>query len=93
MPRRLFLFVAVATGATIRRAITRIAYVNFAERTVITRTVILTFRNATADTRVYFLTIFVFHNKKPPFSVRIVFAVLQELLTFSKISCKIIKSN
>ena len=59
---RLFSFKAIATGASICVAITRIAYVDFAKRAIIARTVVFTIRYTATDRSIYFSSVFVHHS-------------------------------
>ena len=58
----LFLFKAIATGATFSVATTRIAYVNLTKRTIIAGAVIFTIGYTTTNRSIY-----VVHVIKPPF--------------------------
>lgn len=82
--RFLFLFEAIATSAAFRIATARIAYVDFAKRTIIARAIVLTFGDAATDTSVDFLCIFVHHSKKPPLKVQAVYANLSKIIDISE---------
>ena len=75
-------FETVTTGAGRCVVRARIPNVDFTKRTIIARAVILTFRYATTDTSVYFLSVFIHHNKKPPFLVTTVCANFQKIIDF-----------
>ena len=65
-------FKAVAAGTAFRVAVARIAYVDFAQSTIIAGAVVLTFGYAAADGGVYVVTFFIHHNKNPPSKVKAV---------------------
>jgi hypothetical protein len=81
----LFSFKAIATSAMIVVTIAGVPYVNFTKSAIIARTVVLTFRYAAANAAVYFMLIFVHHNKKPPFKVQAVWVNLRKIIDIFKI--------
>ena len=89
-PLCLFSFKAVAASAMFRVAIASIAHVDFLQSTVIAAAIVLTFGYAATDCIVHFTSIFIHHNKKPPFKVNTVYAIFKKILTFAKFSCKIV---
>ena len=81
---RLLSFEAVAAGTTFRVAIASIAYVNLSQRAIIPCTVVLTFGYSATDTAVYFMSVFIHHNKKPPLKVQAVYANLSKIIDIFK---------
>ena len=67
--KRLLSFKAIATRAAFRIARTRVSNVDLAKRAIIARAVVFAFGHTATDARVHFLSFFVHHSKKPPFSV------------------------